>query len=108
MTLENCLCSRFCVYYKPGKEEGLACQGFLVVERLITGGKEITFERSGKELGTGTADILEGVLCRRCPFFAGDCDFAADKGASPCGGYLLIGQLLELRAVSVDDLLDMD
>ncbi len=108
MTLKNRLCNRFCAYYKPDKDEGLACLGFVFVDRMIRAGKEITFERSGESVGPGTTDSLNEALCRRCPFFAGDCDFAAGKDAPPCGGYLLIGQLLESRTVSVDDLLNMD
>jgi hypothetical protein len=108
MTLQNCLCSRFCAYYKPEKAEGLACRGFVFVDRMIRAGREITFERSGVSVGSWTADSLTEALCRSCPFFARDCDFAAGREAPPCGGYLLIGQLLEARTVSVDDLLNMD
>jgi hypothetical protein len=108
MDLKQTLCRRFCSYYKPSKREELACRGFRVVECLIRNGNEISFERAGKALGIDTADALEEALCRRCPFFADDCDFAVNKKAQPCGGYLLIGQLIESRTVSLDDLRDMD
>lgn len=108
MTLEQSLCRCFCFYYKPSKREEVACGGYRMVERLIRRGKKISFERSGKAFGAETSNALEGALCRRCPFFAYDCDFAVNKEAPPCGGYLLIGQLLESRTVSLDDLTDMD
>jgi len=108
MELEQSLCRGFCFYYKPSKREELACGGYRMVERLIRHGKKISFERSGKAFGAETVDALEEALCRSCPFFTYDCDFAVNREAPPCGGYLLIGQLLESRTVSLDDLRDMD
>jgi hypothetical protein len=108
MSLKDSLCGRFCVYYKPSKSEELACMGFLVVDRMIRKGKTISFEKSDVLVGPDTAAALARVLCGRCPFSRDDCDFAAHKEASPCGGYLLVGQLLESQMASLDDLRDMD
>ena len=43
-SLEQTLCLKYCAYYKPGKNEELACRGYTVVERFIREGKGIVFE----------------------------------------------------------------
>jgi hypothetical protein len=108
MTLINNLCRRFCSYYKPTKNEEISCRGFSVVERMMREGKEISFDRSDEPVGRDTADSLSRLLCRRCLFFQEDCDFAARVGTVPCGGYLLIGKLIDGGVLSLDDLDEMD
>lgn len=108
MTLKESLCGRFCAYYKPAKNEELACRGFLVVERMIGEGKAISFEGSEEPVGADTAVALARLLCGRCPFCRDDCDFAANREAPPCGGYLLVGRLIDRGALSLDDLRDLD
>ena len=103
--LHEILCSRFCPYYKPSKEENLACKGFMVVERFISEGNEIPFIKSDKICDIGTEKTLREHLCVSCPFYENDCDFAQhEDGASPCGGFLLLGILMEESFVTVDDI----
>ncbi|MDA8431497.1 MAG: hypothetical protein M0Z60_00875 [Nitrospiraceae bacterium] len=108
MALGDDLCSRFCAYYKPAKGEELACRGFSVVERMIKGGRKLPFEIQEGAIGADIAAGLELRLCRRCPFYREDCDFAAGAGAPPCGGYLFIGRLVGRGALLLDDLDEMD
>jgi hypothetical protein len=108
MTLKESLCGRFCAYYKPAKDEELTCRGFTVVQRMIREGKQISFDASDGPVGADTAAALRRLLCRRCPFYREDCDFAANVGTLPCGGYLLIGRLVDRGALPLDDLAEMD
>jgi hypothetical protein len=75
---------------------------------MIRRGKKISFECQDEPVGAGTAAALARLLCAPCPFHRDDCDFAAKKEASPCGGYLLVGRLIDRGAISLDDLGDMD
>lgn len=108
ISLRERLCLRFCPYYKPSKNEELACKGFLVVEELIKEGKEIPFIESGKCLETDTEMILRKNLCIPCPFYESDCDYAQhEEGSSPCGGFSLLGKLLETQILTVDNIEDI-
>jgi len=42
------LCKNFCAYFKPSKKEDLACEGFVVIGRLLSKGKNIAFDRPAK------------------------------------------------------------
>ncbi len=101
------LCQALCPYYRPGKKEALACRGFLVIQDLIETGKEIPFAKPDKMLDASTKDILLKRMCVTCSFYEGDCDFASQKEKSmPCGGFTLVGRLLEANRINVDDLKD--
>ncbi|MEW6584296.1 MAG: hypothetical protein AB1442_01650 [Nitrospirota bacterium] len=101
--LRKSLCERFCPHYKPRKDEELACLGFIVIERLIQKGLKIPVEESGHALDAATEEQLAGTLCSACPFFPEDCDFAQNKGgAQPCGGFVLLGILLEKNVIDID------
>jgi hypothetical protein len=103
--LKEKLCRQFCAYYKPQGREELACMGFTVVGGLLKKGRSVSFEYPEKEVCATTRDLLVQALCRRCPFFEDDCDFAAKTaGAAPCGGFVLLSGLIEKGTIVVDDL----
>jgi hypothetical protein len=102
------LCENFCAYYKPGKDEELACLAFMIVKGLIRKGMRITLEKRGRSLDQGSSRALSENICPTCPFYEDGCDFAAGKAASqPCGGYILLAQLIGSGAIAVDDLQNM-
>jgi hypothetical protein len=101
------LCKPFCHYYKPGKSHALACMGFIVAERLMKKVGEISFQTAGRALAAETQEMLIRNMCTACPFYADDCDFVLrKKGAPPCGGFLVLGNLFEIRKVTVDKIID--
>lgn len=98
------LCSRYCAYFRPGKDEALSCKGYLVVEKLVADRRQIPFDRDKRMPGTEAAGILVRSLCASCSFSEDGCDFAAGvENALPCGGFIFLGQLLECQIISVDD-----
>jgi len=105
-SLEQALCSQFCAYYKPGKNEELACQGYVVVERLLQAGMVIAFKRtgSGPDPDQATIEALVRHLCMFCDFHEQDCDFMQDRTASACGGFVLLAQLLASNALSINEI----
>lgn len=107
--LQAMLCSRFCQYYRPDKDEELACQGFLVTAELIRRHKRLRFPA---EMPKNPApDIHEDLIrhvCDFCPFHEHDCDFYEHrKGVSPCGGLIFLGMLLAEQLVTVDNIKDI-
>jgi len=109
LDLPDKLCSNFCAYYKPSKDEELACRGFLVLKRLLENGKNFSFEKSDRRPGTLTEEALRKVLCAACPFYEGDCDFILQEGdAIPCGGFIFLGLLIERGMICIDDVRDIE
>lgn len=104
------LCENFCIYYKPGKNEDLACEGFAVVHRLIEHGKKIHLaKRTDIIPGRATVDALRSNVCRICSFHAGDCDYILTGGkAAPCGGFVLLSHLLEGGEITAEELKSPD
>jgi hypothetical protein len=102
--LVQALCFPHCIYYKPGKNEEYLCRGAVVVERLLQAGKPIETGRPAEILATVTDALLVDLLCTVCDFHEQDCDFMQDRTATPCGGFLLLGQLLSSGVITTEDI----
>ena len=104
--MEKRLCASYCSYYKPSKDSELSCRGMSVVERLMEGGKHITFQKSDRACTNATEEVLVKHMCITCPFYDKDCDFIQYQGTSPpCGGFILLGQLFESGSISLEDIM---
>lgn len=103
-SLEQALCLTFCSYYKPGKNEELACRGRTVVERLLQNGRMIVFDKSEKKIDSATAEMIVQKMCMSCDFHERDCDYMQDRAAPPCGGFILLAQLLSLGELAIEDI----
>ncbi len=100
------LCEQHCSYYKPGKNETMACEGFAVVRRLIEQGRDLPLGRRapGSE-STGSQSALRKTLCARCGFREADCDFILTGGkALPCGGFVVLRHLLDEGKVAIEEI----
>jgi len=105
------VCAGYCAFYKPGKDEELACKGFLVLENLSLRWNEIASKGRKKMSHDETMDNLFSVLCVQCPFFDDGCDFAAGRrgrameavrtDAVPCGGFLFLGACIEQGSIDI-------
>ena len=127
--MEKDVCRNFCWYYKPARDESLACLGFLVLGKLIGQGIFVSYHKRERNIQAATAERLFRDMCIRCPFYEDDCDFAlasrtnrSDSETSapansgeiqlfgkgntpwPCGGFILLGHLLEEKIVNIDDI----
>ena len=126
--MKSDVCETYCPYYKPAKDEGLACLGYLVIERLIGKGTSIPGGKRERTLDPAVSESLFKNMCIRCPFYDDDCDFALVSGSntsasstspgvvngqqfsgqvhlpSPCGGFILLGYLLEEKIINIDDI----
>jgi hypothetical protein len=108
---QHYICLPFCDFYKPGAKEELLCRGARLVERMVDRERL----RPGDFQGLGNnvswppdrkAD-LEAVVCAPCPFRMDDCDFQSPhppEGARPCGGLLLLAQLLAAGRITLREL----
>jgi hypothetical protein len=105
MARPETICVNFCSYYKPDKAQDLACQGFTIVKRLMQKGWAISLEKRGWPVTHAVSEMLSANLCPLCPFRRDGCDFASGrKEAPPCGGFVLLGNLVESGVLQVDDL----
>jgi len=99
------VCRPFCVYYKPGKNEQLLCRGALVVERLRNAGRKLNAAQNSLCVPSQeTIEIAVRHLCGACGFREKDCDFAQDRQAKPCGGFVILSGLLDSKTISAEDM----
>jgi|APFre7841882630_1041343.scaffolds.fasta_scaffold118416_2 hypothetical protein len=104
LPLEQTLCLKFCSYYKPGKNEELACKGYMVVERLLREGISLVLASNSGESNPVPADEIVKTLCINCDFHEQDCDFMQNRAARPCGGFILLERLLSSGVVTMEDI----
>jgi len=102
-TLRKKLCSEFCTFYRPGREEETGCLGFHVVNALLEQKRTVDFsQRSGRP--RTCADTLSRNMCPRCQYYEDGCDYAATvENAMPCGGFVFLLHLLDEGVIAVDD-----
>ncbi len=108
------VCEGCCSFYKPGKDEELACMGLLVLGNLTLPWDEIDMNVQEKVVHSETMDNLYGILCVQCPFFDDGCDFAAERrgeprepvrrDATPCGGFLFLGACIDRGSIDIQAL----
>ncbi len=102
--LKQMICLPLCAYYKPDKNEDLTCKGYRVVKQLQQQGRTFTVEASGAAADHATMEMLVQKMCMTCDFHEHDCDFMSDRTAKPCGGFILLAQLLAAQGISLHDI----
>lgn len=128
------ICSPFCRFFQEGKREEMACQGAIVVERLIKRGlldhKMIPSGSKRASLWEKFDPVLHKCVCDKCHYMEKDCDFHAifivkdlrsicpnkpicglrsistPIEVEPCGGYILL-RLLQLKGIIDRERLDL-
>jgi hypothetical protein len=105
-TLVQALCEPYCIFYKQGKNEELLCRGAVIVEQLL--GTHIYVpgaEKAGpRDAGWPAQEQVIRHVCSVCDFREADCDFAQDRNARPCGGFVLLARLLGADMIRTGDL----
>jgi hypothetical protein len=104
---DTTLCRNTCIYYKPGKNEDMMCQGFVVVHTLLQSGKKLPLARpaDAPKPGAETIDELRRRICAVCAFRVDGCDFVLTGGeAVPCGGFSLLSYLVESGDVTLTEI----
>jgi len=102
------VCRPYCMFYKQGQKEEMACQGLRVVKALVEN-RQISEEslRMGpkdRQLWAKHRKYLTVSVCDHCSFQAEDCDFQSplfSEGMEPCGGYIVLSLLLENNRVDL-------
>ena len=76
---------------------------------LLAKGRKICFDDRHRQVCPETAEALMSKMCPVCEFYREDCDFIVNiMYASPCGGFSLIGQLIDEGSITVDDLREIE
>ena len=62
----------YCLYFREGEKEEMACQGALVLEKLVSGGylspEKIPPMKKKSEIWRKHDEVLENCICSDCPF----------------------------------------
>jgi hypothetical protein len=108
------VCAGYCAFFKPGKDEALACKGFLVLQELSRAEKGLPGFPEKRELRGETREHLFHLLCPHCPFSSEGCDFAAwnrgempdadREGVTPCGGFLFLANCIDQGTIDIQAL----
>ena len=96
------ICEYSCPFFKSGKAEDSACQGFIFFNEYLNP-ERIEEAYSILRKGTSTwrsidRNFMDRILCRKCPFLIGGCDFRDPQYQGeifPCGGYMVLAELWE-------------
>ena len=109
----NIICKNFCRFYKPEKDEALACRGFDLVLNLVS--EEKINEARISEITDFTLsaypfdEFLKEHLCKKCDFVIDGCSFRDDsyhgEKKIPCGGYILLTKLLSKGIMKIEDIM---
>ena len=104
------ICRPYCIFFREGEKEEMACYGAQVVEALVERGMvspgQIRFEKDPM-LWQRHRSLIEPHVCFQCPFRAEDCDFQSDApedDLEPCGGYIVLTLLVENQLIDEDAL----
>ncbi len=99
------ICRPYCIFFREGEKEEMACYGAQVVEALVDRGmvnpEQIGFAKD-PALWHRHRPLIEPYVCFQCPFRAEDCDFQSDApedDLEPCGGYIVLTLLVENQLI---------
>ncbi len=106
------VCRGYCTFYKNDKDEQMACQGFIVAEKLMKDEWLPVPDKS--DMSRQCDNDLARILCPVCPFVVDGCDYAAwsrkdllradQSGIQPCGGFLFLAACIEQAIVDIGSL----
>lgn len=103
--LKTYICRPYCIFFREGEKEEMACYGAQVLAGLVRQGLvvpgQIRFPKNPDLWETHRA-LLERYVCSHCPFRAEDCDFQSgdpEPDLEPCGGYIVLSLLVENRLI---------
>jgi hypothetical protein len=94
------ICKGFCSFFREGKEE-IQCGGYqLLTDTLTLSELEhltsfINRNEGLKKQVPPDDETLFELVCRKCDFRIDGCDYRQDRSGPPCGGFILIRELVK-------------
>jgi len=109
------VCRPYCMFFKEGHKETMACRGAEVVEKLVLLGHitaaGLPFFEKDPRSWRNCKTVFGQTICATCPFRAEDCDFMSDAPEAdldgeiePCGGFILLALLVENNVIDMPGL----
>lgn len=99
------ICGPYCVFFKEGQKEDMACGAAPAAMELIRRGlvsiEDLPNPPDDQYLRRDNQHLRE-IICRTCPFVLDGCDFRlpeAPDDAVPCGGFVLLRLLLDTGVI---------
>ncbi len=100
------------MFFREGEKEEMACQGAVVLERLVAKNRidpaSVSCFEKVQDIIKRADKSLNSYVCDKCPFQNEDCDFQSKNPppeCEPCGGYILLAILKDKSMVSLDDIM---
>jgi hypothetical protein len=93
------ICRPYCSFYKEGKEE-MECGGYQYLRNQLTLAELQHLVKQSNRYESISRRIppkneyLFNLVCKQCDFLIDGCDYSENGSGPPCGGYLLIEQLV--------------
>lgn len=93
------ICGNFCRYFKGGKED-LKCGGYELLAANFTPAEirrlsdQIRMRDDIKNSIPADNKDRCNLVCAKCDFLIDGCDYRDNFSAPPCGGYILINELI--------------
>lgn len=98
-TYTNIVCRSFCSYYKAGREK-IECGGYQFLKDHFTLAElqqliDLMDRPEGirNHIPPDNEDLF-ALVCDRCDFLIDGCDYRDNRSGPPCGGYILIYELI--------------
>jgi hypothetical protein len=104
------VCRPYCVFFKEGQKEDMACGAApaameLILRGLVSVG-DLPAPPSGGDLRRDNLRLREAI-CSTCPFVVDGCDFRLPQppeDSVPCGGFVLLALLWDSGMIGPDEL----
>ena len=100
------ICRPYCMFFKNGAKEEMACRGAQIVELLVHRNQVDLMKIPPLTKDPGVwkkhKEELGRYVCSQCAFRAEDCDFQSEQPSDdmePCGGFILLAHLRENRLI---------
>ena len=109
---EEWICRAHCTFFKADRTEEERCRGYSLASLIVTERALLdTFKTVEPFDPSFKKSFLYNHICVHCPFLIDGCDFTASEsseGCLPCGGLILISQLLHDGKLLEDDVRGAD
>lgn len=92
------ICRGFCSFYKPGEKEDLKCATYdFLASNLTEDELKLAALSAVRRCDYSRDKEISELICARCEFLVGGCDYREGLASPPCGGYAIVERLFKQK-----------